>query len=165
MSYTASTPTSPARGILRFTYTTTSMSGSVFPASGCLLMMGLPHHKSLLLTSLTTEATSLGWPVVLTRISIRGIRGPTTGVLGSSWTLVYDLSEIGWSSPRGVKDLNKARVIAETLLADQGYKAPSGDPYFGGAEVSHCSSCIQPGGAGCLYGCISICVQRSTLGC
>jgi endo-1,3(4)-beta-glucanase len=100
---------------LRFDFTTTG--------TGLLLMAAMPHHLARLVSPATTALT---YP---------SLRGPLTGVEGSSWTISLPLSTMGWSAPRGIDPL-KVEAVRAALAGDVAY-APdavtvASNTYFGG---------------------------------
>jgi endo-1,3(4)-beta-glucanase len=103
--------------------------------SGPLLMLALPHHNSLLPTSVfeseaSKEVQSIYFPIY----SIKGI---LKGVVGDCWKLTYNLPTIGWNYVLTDKFTNdQLDEIALSLFTEVKTILPTGtDPYLFGKQM------------------------------
>jgi endo-1,3(4)-beta-glucanase len=90
---------------------------------GELLMMSLPHHQDILSGAATSPLT------------YATLRGPMTGVVGDTWTLVEPLPTMTWSAPRPI-DPAVAAELKVALVKDSGSGPVAQDPYFFGKQIA-----------------------------
>lgn len=100
-----------------------------------ILMYALPHHLSKLDASMLRSRDSTRAQSILK--SMYSIKGRLTPIVGSKWTLTYNLVHIDWEYiiPEHVH-ANKLDDIREQLMADvQQIKPSAEDPYGFGKEL------------------------------
>lgn len=132
---------------VRYSWTTTTMSsgGSIDVSGSSVLMVSLPHHRSVF-DDATKGAEISEVPHVA--YSTRGIGKP---VLASEWIMYLPLSPLDFSAPRPI-DISMKKLITQAIITgpslfngsmgDKDYDVPgnyaigAGDTYFGGKMLA-----------------------------
>lgn len=125
-------PTDRAATVLRVDYTTAG--------EGALLMLALPHHVALMTQPARDSAENVRAQAALSPLWC--IKGKLTAVVGSTWRLQYNLSQVGWnyvvSDKLSTSRLDEVGVSLSKEVLTQKPAAP--DPYSFGKEMQRLAS-------------------------
>lgn len=129
----------PISGSVLFSYPVPNTADLAFhfatKGSGPLLTLCLPHHVDLMKSPDLENADHVKLHSILSRYY--SVKGKMTPVIGDSWTIRYNLVQVGWKYvPFDQIKMSQMDIIAENLLADVQEIIPSAaDPYGFGKQL------------------------------